>query len=55
VQGQRTHTWRLLAMLTVTVWLDAVLNGPRSGAGTVHRLPAGAAAQVLQAAAAPPI
>ena len=38
-----------------TVWLDAVLNGPRSGAGTVHRLPAGAAAQVLQAAAAPPI
>jgi asparagine synthase (glutamine-hydrolysing) len=55
VQGQRTHTWRLLAMLTVTVWLDAVLNGPRSGAGTARRLPAGAAAQVLQAAAAPPI
>jgi asparagine synthase (glutamine-hydrolysing) len=36
VNGRRVHTWRLLAVLTVTVWLDAVLRCAASSAVTRH-------------------
>jgi asparagine synthase (glutamine-hydrolysing) len=31
VAGQANHTWRLLGVLTVTVWVDTVLNGMARG------------------------
>jgi asparagine synthase (glutamine-hydrolysing) len=31
INGQAIHTWRLLGVLTVTVWLDAVLKGMPRG------------------------
>jgi asparagine synthase (glutamine-hydrolysing) len=46
VAGQRVHTWRLLALLTVTVWLDVVLKSAVSNAVVAHsERPAAAAPQ----------
>jgi asparagine synthase (glutamine-hydrolysing) len=37
VNGQAVHTWRLLGLLTATVWYDAVLKGVVRGISTVAR------------------
>jgi hypothetical protein len=50
-RGQQTHTWRLLAVLTVAVWVDVVLGSSGVAAAKVGDCPAVAATKVLHAAA----